>query len=247
MEQNSTVKTDKKENRLQNNIVFFFIVVLFFTLLGFYPSYFTFFPKFEGISWVYHFHAFFATLWIVMLITQAFLIRRRRYNLHRKIGKASYFVIPFLLFSFFLVAKAMYYKNIQINHLSEADALANLSRTGLPDILYIGILYSLGMVYKKRTSWHVRFFTCTGLAVLGPGLGRFAFRHFSPEVAGATLGIILLLVPIIWLIIDIIKKKSPIPLLVFIAISLTAGYMNGAGHSAWWQTFSKWFADAFFK
>ena len=246
--QEATVKRiDKKEKRLQNNIGFFFIVVLLFTLLGFYPSYFIHFPKFEGVSWVYHFHAFFATLWICMLITQAFLIRRKKYQLHRKIGKASYFVIPFLLFSFFLVAKAMYIRNTQVDHLSEADALANLSKTGLPDILYIGILYSLGMYYKKRTSWHLRFLSCTGLAALGPGLGRFAFLNFSPEVAGATLGITLLLVPIIWLIIDIVKKRSPIPLLVFIAISLTAGYMNGAGHSAWWQGFAKWFADAFFK
>jgi hypothetical protein len=247
MEQTSITKINKKEKHLQNNIGFFFIGVLIFTLLGFYPSYFAYFPKFEGFSWVYHFHAFFATLWIIMLITQAFLIRRKKYYLHRKIGKASYFVIPFLLFSFFLVAKAMYFKNIQINHLSEVDALANLSKTGLPDILYIGILYSLGMYYKKRTSWHIRFLTCTGLAALGPGLGRFAFRHFSPEVAGATLGILFLLVPIIWLIVDIIKKKSPIPLLVFIAISFTAGYMNNAGHSTWWQTFAKWFAEMFFK
>jgi hypothetical protein len=243
----STTKIIKKEKLLQNNIGFFFIGVLFFTFLGFYPSYFTYFPKFEGFSWVYHFHAFFATLWIIMLITQAFLIRRKKYYLHRKIGKASYFVMPFLLFSFFLVAKAMYFKNIQVNHLSEADALANLSKTGLPDILYIGLFYSLGMYYKRRTSWHIRFLTFTGLAALGPGLGRFAFRHFSPEVAGATLGILFLLVPIIWLIVDIVKKKSPIPLLIFIAISITIGYMNGAGHSAWWQTFAGWFANAFFK
>lgn len=246
MEQLAKAINSKKESFLQNNIGFFFIVVLFFTFLGFYPSYFAYFPAFKDFSWVYHFHAFFGTLWILMLITQAFLIRKKNYNLHRKIGKASYFVIPFLLFSFFLVAKAMYFKSININHLSEADALAGLSRTGLPDILYLSILYSLGMIYKRRTSWHIRFLTCTGLMILGPGFGRFAFRNFSPEVAGPSLGILFLGIPLIWLIIDIIKKRSPIPLLVFIAISMTAGYMNGAGHSTWWQTFAKWFAGTFF-
>jgi hypothetical protein len=239
--------TDKKEKGLQNNIGFFFIGVLIVTLLGFYPTYFTHFPKFDGFSWVYHFHAFVAILWIVMLITQAFLIRRKRYDLHRKIGKASYFVIPFLLFSFFLMAKATYFNNINIKHLSETDALAHLSRSGLRDILYIGVLYCLAILYKKRTSWHLRFFTCTGLTVLGPGLGRFAFSNFRPEVAGATMGIFLLLVPIIWLIVDIVKKKSPIPLLVFIAITISAIYMDSCGHAAWWQTFAKWFADTFFR
>ena len=239
--------TDKKEKRLQNNIGFFFIGVLIMTLLGFYPTYFSHFPKFEGFSWVYHFHAFLATLWIVMLISQAFLIRRKKYNLHRKIGKVSYFVIPFLLLSFFLIAKATYFKNINIKHFSESDALAYLSRSGLRDILYMAILYSLAILYKKRTSWHLRFFTCTGLTVLGPGLGRFAFTNFSPEVAGAIMGIFMLLLPIIWLIVDIIKKKSPIPLLVFIAITISAIYLDSCGYSAWWQTFAKWFADTFFK
>ncbi len=246
MEQTST-KIDKKEKFLQNNIGFFFIGVLIVTLLGFYPSYFAHFPRLEGFSWAYHFHAFFATLWIVMLITQAFLIRRKNFDLHRKIGTASYFVIPFLLFSFFLMAKAMYFKSININHLSEPEALAGLSKSGLRDILYMIILYSLAILYKKRTSWHLRFFTCSGLMILGPGLGRFAFGNFRPEVAGATMGVFLLLIPIIWLIIDIVKKKSPVPLLIFIAITISAIYMDGCGHSAWWQTFAKWFADTFFK
>jgi len=239
--------TNKKEKWLQNNIGFFFIGVLIITLLGFYPTYFTKFPKFDGLSWAYHFHAFFATLWILMLITQAFLVRKKEYILHRKIGKASYFVIPFLLFSFFLMAKAMYFKNIEIKHLSETDALAYLSRSGLRDIIYIAVLFGLAILYKRRTSWHLRFFTFTGITVLGPGLGRFAFTNFRPEVAGAILGVFMLLVPIIWLIVDIIKKKSPIPLLVFIAISISAIYMDSCGHSAWWQTFARWFADAFFK
>ena len=246
MGQLSTTKVDKKEKHLQNYIGFFFIGILIMTFLGFYPTYFTYFPMFEGFSWVYHFHAFFAILWIVMLIAQAFLIRMKKFQLHRKIGKASFYVIPFLLFSFFLIAKTTYFKNINEKHLIETDALAYLSRSGLRDILYLVILYGLGILYKKRTSWHLRFFTCSGLMVLGPGLGRFAFANFKPEVAGSILGIFLLLVPIIWLIIDIIKKKSPIPLLIFIAITISGIYLDGAGHSTWWQTFAQWFADTFF-
>lgn len=238
--------TGNRERNLENNIVFFFIGLLIVTFLGFYPTYFTHFPTFDGFSFAFHFHAFVATLWIVMLITQAFLIRMKNYEWHRWIGKASYFVIPFLLFSFFLMAKAAYFKNINIKHVSETEALAYLSRSGLRDILYLAILYGLAIFYKRKISWHLRFFTCSGLMVLGPGLGRFAFANFRPEVAGATLGICMLLVPIIWLIVDLIKKKSPIPLLVFIAITISAIYMDGAGHAAWWQSFARWFAGTFF-
>lgn len=234
------------EKNLQNNVVFFFIGVFIMSIIGFYPTYFAHFPAFKGFSWVHHFHGFIASVWIVMLITQAFLIRTKNYNLHRKVGKASYFIMPVLLFSFFLVARAMYIKNIEVNHLSEADALAALSRTGLPDIVYLGILYSLAIIYKRKTSWHMRFFTCTGLMVLGPGLGRFLFTHLKPEVAGPILGITFLGIPVIWMITDLVRKKSPVPLLIFIAISLTAATMGNSGHSAWWQAFAGWVAKNLF-
>lgn len=234
------------EKKLQNNIGFFFVGILIITILGFFPTYFSHFPRFKGFSWVFHFHAFFALIWVFMLITQAFLIRAKKYELHRLIGKSSYFVIPLLLLSFFLMAKATYFKNVYVRQLDEIEALAGLSKSGLRDILYMAILYGLAIFYKSKTSWHLRFFTCTGLVVLGPGLGRFAFANFRPEVAGAAMGIMMLLVPIIWLVVDLIKKKSPIPLLVFIAITISAIYLDGAGHSVWWQNFAKWIVTNLF-
>lgn len=234
------------EKKLQNNIGFFFVGILIITILGFFPTYFTHFPMFEGFSWAFHFHAFFALLWICMLITQAFLIRAKKYDIHLLIGKSSYYIMPLLLVSFFLIAKAMYFKNVNVRQLDEIEALAGLSKSGLRDILYMAILYGLAIFYKSKTSWHLRFFTCTGLVVLGPGLGRFAFANFRPEVAGAAMGIMMLLVPIIWLVVDLIKKKSPIPLLVFIAITISAIYLDGAGHSTWWQNFAKWIVTNLF-
>lgn len=234
------------ESKLQNNIGFFFAAVLVTTLIGFYPTYFMHFPTFEGFNWVHHFHGFIATLWICMLIAQAFLIRVKNYTLHRRIGKASYFVMPLLLLSFFLMAREMYIKNININHLSEADARAALIGSGIPDILYMGILYSLGIIYKQKTPWHLRFFACTGLMILGPGLGRFAFVNFPTPVAIAIMVTTALLIPIAWLIADIVKKKSPIPLLVFIAITISVIVKGNLGHSAWWQGFTKWIVNTLF-
>ncbi|MBK8391719.1 MAG: hypothetical protein IPL23_21635 [Saprospiraceae bacterium] len=89
------------ENKLQNSVGFFFIAILIITLLGFYPSYFSHFPKFEGFSLAFHFHGVLALLWLCMLIAQAFLIRAKKYEIHKVIGKLSYFVMPLLLFSFF--------------------------------------------------------------------------------------------------------------------------------------------------
>lgn len=234
------------EKKLQNYIGFFFIGVLLITLAGFFPTYFIHFPQFEGFTPAFHFHAFIASLWIGMLIAQAFLIRAKKYRLHGHVGRASYIVMPLLLFSFFLMARATYYKNIQVNHLSESDALAGLIGSGLPDILFMGILYSLGIIYRKKTAWHMRFFACTGIMILGPGLGRFAFVNFQPEVAGIFMAVTFLLLPLVWLIVDILKKRSPVPLLVFIAITLVAAIKGGFGHSAGWQQFARWIVEHLF-
>lgn len=224
------------ERLLQRNVGFFFLVVLGFTVLGFFPSYFSRFPAFTGYDWAFHVHAAIGLTWIGMLIAQAFLIRAKRFRTHRALGKASYVVMPLLLASFFLMARAQYHKNLLVNHLSETEALAVLSRTGLPDVVYIGILYALGIAYRRRPDWHMRFFTGIGLIMLGPGLGRFAFAHLPPQIAGAVLGLTFLVLPLVWLVFDLRHKKSPIPLLTYLGMALCAATMQSQGRSAWWQT-----------
>jgi hypothetical protein len=231
---------------VQRNVGFFFIAVLCATLLGFFPTYFSHFPTFDGFTWAYHFHAFVALTWIGMLIAQAFLIRAKNFRVHRQVGKASYFVMPLLLVSIFLMVRAQYHKNILVNHLSETDALAAMSRNGILDLVFVSILYALGIRYKKRTALHLRFFTCLGLVIMGPGLSRFLFAHYPPQVAGPILGVLFLLVPLIWLILDLVKKRSPVPLLIYIGVTMSSVIMQGQGQSSWWQSFAKRFADTLF-
>ena len=234
------------ETQLQRNVGFFFAAILTITLFGFFPSYFSKFPTFEGFGWPYHFHAFIALVWIGMLITQAFLIRAKQYAIHRKVGRASYVVIPLLLLSFLLMARAQYQRNTLVNHLSEADAVAALSRNGIPEFVFIAILYTLGIVYKKRPAWHLRFFTAIGIVMLGPGLARLAFGHLPPHVAGPILGVTFLALSLIWLIVDVVRKRSPVPLLTYIAITITAVVLPGLGHTGWWQGFAGFLARTFF-
>lgn len=232
--QPQTELQNSSEKRLQSGIVYFFIAVLVFAGLGFYPTYFRHFPAFEGFNWIHHFHGLMATLWIAMLITQSLLIRFKKYTWHRRIGNTSYILMPLLLCSFFLIAKTTYLKNIQT--MSEEDALAKMT-SGIPDILFMGTFYCLAMIYKKRTAWHLRFFAATGFMTLGPGIGRFAFVNFQPNIA-----IIILLtslsLPVIWFVVDIVKKKSPVPMGIYLLI-FTLSMLNN-GHTAWWQATAKW-------
>lgn len=233
------------EKTLQNRIVYFFIFLLLISFGGFYKTYLVKFPDFEGFNSAHHFHGAVMLTWILMLIAQPIFIRTKNLEWHRLVGKASYLVMPFLVLSFFLVARASYLRNIKT--INEADALAGMTN-GIPDMVFISILYGLGIYYKSKTSFHLRFFSAIGLMIMGPGLGRFLivfcslpFQIAIPIMIGLTSGVAL-----IWMIIDIINKKSFLPMGVFLLIGFVAMFIGVNNHSVWWQSFAKWFAHTFF-
>ncbi|TAE23676.1 MAG: hypothetical protein EAZ91_21765 [Cytophagales bacterium] len=227
------------EKALQNRVGYYFVFVLIITTLGFYPTYLSKFPTFEGLTNVHHFHGFIALVWILMLIAQAFLIRYKKYALHRLIGKAGYVVMPLLLISLFLVARAGYERNSKT--MTKPDALAELSN-GIPDILFMGILFVLAMAYRHRPAWHMRFMTSTGLAIVGPGLGRFliVFCGLPFTIALPLMGLSTTGVALVWMILDIRQKKSAFPMGVFVAMGIGIVLIGANNHSDWWQSFASW-------
>src|SRR5687767_2265407 len=80
----------------------FFAVLLVIAFFAFWPTYFS--PGLgASVSYV-HLHAATATLWMIALISQPFLIRSHRYDLHRTIGRVSFILVPILLISMVLLA-----------------------------------------------------------------------------------------------------------------------------------------------
>src|SRR5687768_7292591 len=70
----------------------FFVVFLGLTVWAFWPSYFA--RLFEQPTVLHHAHGVVLAAWLVMLVTQAHLIRTQRRSLHRQIGKLSYVLAP---------------------------------------------------------------------------------------------------------------------------------------------------------
>ena len=183
--------------------------------------------------------------WILILIAQPVFIRIKNFRLHRIVGKASYFVFPLLILSLFLVARAGYLRNIRT--VGETEALAGMT-TGIPDMFYLTILYGLGIYYKKKTSFHIRFFASIGLMIMGPGLGRFliVFCGLPPMIAIPSMVAVTALLTLVWMIADIIKKRSAFPMGVFLSIIAITFLIIPNSHSAWWQIFAKWIAAHLF-
>ncbi len=233
-----------KSNGITNRLIYFFVFLLLISFAGFYKTYLVKFPDFDGFTWAHHFHGVIMLTWIIMLIAQPIFIRTKNFRLHRIVGKASYVIFPLLILSFFLVARASYFRNIKAS--GEVEALAGMTN-GIPDMFYISILYGLGIYYKRKTSFHLRFFACIGLMILGPGLGRFMIAVCDLPFTAVPIMIgVIALFTLGWMIADIIQKRSAFPLAVFLGIIAITFIVAPNSHAAWWQAFAKWIAGHLF-
>lgn len=87
-----------------DNAGYFFLGILITAFFGFFPTYFFDAEKPLHTFGIYtHFHATMMTLWFAILITQPFLIRNKKANLHKLLGKASYVFFPLLIISMVLL------------------------------------------------------------------------------------------------------------------------------------------------
>lgn len=148
--------------KVYKNLGYFLLLLIPLTFLGFYKSYFNQFPSFEeNITVFIHLHAIIASLWILMLIAQPLLIRNKKNELHKKIGKLSYIVFPLLILSF--VPQMIRIIN------SENP---NILFFPLADSILLILFYSLAIYHRKKTAKHMRYMIGTAIVFLGPTIGR---------------------------------------------------------------------------
>ncbi|HEY5405789.1 MAG TPA: hypothetical protein VIJ92_01830 [Ginsengibacter sp.] len=142
-------------------IGYFMLLLIPLIFAGFYKSYFQSFPFAENIHVFEHLHAFIASVWVLMLIVQPFLILNKKNALHRKVGKLSYIVFPLLIVSFIP----------QIIKIIHSQDIVNLFFPLSDGILLIAF-YSLAIYNRNQRSKHMRYMIASALVLLGPTVGR---------------------------------------------------------------------------
>ena len=227
------------------NVVYFFIGILILAFAGFFKTYFGLFPVFKSVNNVQHFHAAMMLLWLAMLITQPLLIKYKRLDWHRKLGKVSYFLVPLILTSMFLIGRMGYLRDAA--NLPEQENIGLLALT-IPDIFGFSILYVLAIVNKNKAAIHMRYILGTSLLLISPGLGRLTINYAGASLpTAAEIGHITTIVVSLVLILYDIKKHRPYKpfILAFIILSVM--------HFCWvfrmttvWQEFAGKFARTFF-
>ena len=130
--------------------------------LAFYKSYFVFFPGFpKDIPVIVHVHTLLAVIWAVMLVAQPLFIMQGKVLLHKKAGKASYFVFPL-----FVLTSA-----ILIGNLLRSEH-AGFAVIPIGETTIMAGCYVLAIILKHRPTLHMRYMAGAALELLGPTLGR---------------------------------------------------------------------------
>ncbi len=155
--------------RAYRNIGYYFLAILAVVLIGFYVHHLggaAGSPVLPGFAWV---HLVAYLLWFALLIIQPFLIKQKKPELHRLLGKASYFIVPVLVITAHEMQRIGY--NAHLAQLAEDQRLGALLNTYL-DLLFFVLFYLLAIFFSPDISKHICFMVGTSLILLSPGLGR---------------------------------------------------------------------------
>ena len=153
--------------KVYRNSHYFFISVLFMVFIGFWKTYFSKFPTFEGITTPMQFHGIMSLIWLSIMIIQPILIRQNQLELHRKIGQLSYIAVPLLILSMVILMRLAFMRNTP-PIIGQLDT----SMIGIADIIFFLFCYGMAIYYRKNTQYHARYMVLSILPFMNPAWGR---------------------------------------------------------------------------
>lgn len=173
------------------------MVIIALSLAGFYRSYLSHFPKFSNFGGLIHIHFLAFSGWFVLMLVQPILIRKKKFEKHKTLGKLSYFLIPILIITIALLRLKKLPAEV-------ADSLPDASMNAFitfVDIVSLAGFYLIAVINSKNLRWHVAFMLATSLVILNPGLARL-LNLIKPD-----LGMSVILIPFLFTSIVFLYEK----------------------------------------
>lgn len=161
----------KLEKSLYQRSYLYFIVFFLFMMWGFWFTYFT--KILDQANYRMHLHGAALILWCLLLIIQPLLVRSKKVQLHKKIGKLSYIIVPFLLFSTVDLLKYRLPGSVILSNLE--NFFIALVLNALVSFL---IFYGLAIYHKRKSTIHARYMLCTAFPMFTPITDRIISIHF---------------------------------------------------------------------
>jgi hypothetical protein len=158
---------------------FYFAIAFVATTVAFWPS---FFSRLRTTDAAHLLHGLTATLWMVMPVVQSWLISRRKFKLHRRLGWMTLLVIAPTL-----VVSGLHAVQLMIERYDSIHAIRLLKFTFLDIsamalfVIFLGL--AIRSIQRKNIDDHARYMAGTVLFALEPALER-VFVFFVPGVSG---------------------------------------------------------------
>ena len=215
------------------------LLLLAVSVFGFWKPYFSRLTTAQGLA---HVHVLMMLAWMGMLVAQPMLIRARQLTWHRRVGKASYVVVPLMIVSALVLAQLrMRSVPPQMLHVQQFILYLGVSAS----LLFV-VLWGLGIRYRRDTALHARFMVATALTLIDPSLARVMI-FWVPVVPpplyqwisfGLVYAVLLLL---IFLDRKSLRGRPALWVLLGLFVALHASVLLVPGTLAW-QRYAAWYA-----
>ncbi|HEU4951833.1 MAG TPA: hypothetical protein VFT46_07760 [Holophagaceae bacterium] len=218
----------------------YFSLLLLLAVAGFYPSYF---GRLRSADAVHHAHGIAATLWMLLLIAQSWLIGRSRRRAHRILGWSSLILVAFFLLSGLGVIHAM----VASAGPFSARYGARLAFVDLVSLIFFAGAYGLALARRKDAALHMRLMASTAPLLIPPALSRLlantlpAIHTFETAFQLSFLAAELVALA---LILDDRRQgrvRAPYPALLAALVLEHAGFFLVAAWPAWGQLMARAF------
>lgn len=219
----------------------YFLAALAVTVAGFWPS---FFATLGARTPWHNLHGITATLWLLILATQSWLVSRGHRNWHRRVALLALLVVLPAL-----VASALYMVGVlQHNRRVPAFMPPFLSFIDLCSIAFLLVLVTLALLNIRNPAAHKRFMAATALLGLPPALSRLYLRLAAGAVPPfITFHASLLTVELVLVALIIADRRAgqrhlayPLSLGFFVVIQLLIGPVSS---SAPWRQAMAWYGS----
>lgn len=220
------------------NVTFWALGLLALIVGGFWVTYFS--TLFAGLDFAHHFHAVVMLLWVGLLIVQPWLIRTRRRDLHRRLGRLGFAIAILVIVSGFNVAVFGLGDGVDVPG-------ARGFYFGVFLTLNFTLMSALAFATRKTPALHARYMIATGLVFVIPAFGRLYFLLLVPlglpplpTMVMQALPALLAALLVAW---DYRHGRIRAPFLVALASWLVhLAVRSQINDWPWWVDFANWVA-----
>jgi hypothetical protein len=180
-----------------------------------------------------HVHAAVFSVWLVLFVTQAWLVAAHRTDLHRKLGIASAIFAAVV----FVVGVLSVFQTTISTHVSPSGlAPPQFSIIGFTSIGLFGAFIALGVAYRKRPALHRRFMVLGMIASLSPATARVLRLLHVQDYRDALIPLCAAVFVAACLVYDWRKYRLVHPVYVIGGFVIAASWplRNMVGHSDWY-------------